>query len=71
VVMVRVAHVAAGGDEPVGPEAWLLRRNRGESEAGGGTGGGRAPAGGRGAGGEAGEAEAHSRQGKRGSRHVI
>jgi hypothetical protein len=66
-VMVRVAHVAAGGDEPVRPDAWLRRRGgRGERGAGGGGGVRQAPAGGRGAGGEAGEAEAHSRQGNGG-----
>ena len=63
-VVVRVARVSAGGDEPVRPAAWLRRRGgRGERGAGGGGGARRGPTGGRGAGGEAGEAEAHSRQG--------
>lgn len=58
-VVVRVAHVAAGGDEPVGPAAWLRRQGGwGERAAGGGC-WDHAPARGRGAGGEAGEAESH------------
>jgi hypothetical protein len=58
-VVERVAHVATGGDEPVGPAAWLRRQGGwGERAAGGGC-WDHAPARGRGAGGEAGEAESH------------
>jgi hypothetical protein len=62
-VVVRVAHVAAGGDEPVVGAGWLRGRGeRDEHTAGGG--GVWTPARGRsagGAGGEAGDAEAHLR----------
>jgi hypothetical protein len=57
--VVRVAHVAAGGHEPVGPAAGLRRHGGwGERAAGGGC-WRHAPARNRGAGGETNEAESH------------